>query len=314
MINCLFRRTSQLGAVLALLVLSVTTTAHAQTAYLVGANLFPTNSSGVFPGGDQNLTTNSTTGSTSLDINGQGKGIAFPLSEGINQFTFKADTLDPFAPFYGLNLFFNTTGVSYNPPHTGTGIPGNLSVFNATNSSAAFATIPAGATVQSYETDGGATSTAKANGQSYAIVGNLKIFVSAYNVNYTNKEAGSFSIFVTRIVQDVTAKVQITRSAFRFNNNTRTYVQRVTIKNTSTTPITGPISLVLDNLSSNASVAADSGITTIVAPLGSPYLNFVLSGTSLAPGATATVGINFVDPTNTLITYTPRILAGAGTR
>lgn len=314
MTNRIFRSTSLLGAALALLALFVAATAHAQTVSLVGANLFPTNSSGAFPGGDQNLSTNNTTGSTSLLINGHGKGISFPLSEGLNQFTFTADIRDPFSLFYGLNLFFNTTGVSYNPPHTGVGIPGDLSVFNASDGSAGFATIPAGANVQSYETDGGATSIAKANGQSFAIIGNWKIYVTAFSVHYTDRQVGSFTLLATRIVQDVTAKFQITRSAFRYNSSTRTYVQRVTIKNIGSTPITGPISLVLDNLSSNASLPAYSGITAVVAPLGSPYVNFVLSGATLAPGGTATVGINFDDPTNALITYTPRILAGAGIR
>ena len=43
-------------------------------------------------------------------------------------------------------------------------------------------------------------------------------------------------------------------------------------------------------------------------------LGFVLSGTTLAPGGVATVGLDFSNPTNALITYTPRILAGAGIR
>jgi hypothetical protein len=121
-------------------------------------------------------------------------------------------------------------------------------------------------------------------------------------------------IALRRIARNVTAQVQITRSAYRFNASTQTYVQRVTIKNLTGTAIVGPISLALDNLGSNATLIATNGTTSLVGLSGSPYINFVLSGTSLGPGATATVSLNFVDPSNTLIAYVPRILAGVGSR
>jgi hypothetical protein len=113
---------------------------------------------------------------------------------------------------------------------------------------------------------------------------------------------------------DVTQKVQITGSAFRYDSNTRSWVQRVTIMNKSLSPITGPISLVLDNLSSNATLKPADGVTKLTGNLGSPFVDFALDGASLPPGGVATVSLNVLNPTNALITYTPRVLAGEGTR
>lgn len=136
-------------------------------------------------------------------------------------------------------------------------------------------------------------------------------FIGTLAANIPNAPVG---MTLRPTVKNVTALVQITRSAYRFNFSTQTYVQRVTIKNTSAAPIAGPISLVLDNLSAGTALTAVNGSTSSVAPYGSPYVNFVLSGTSLAPGGTTTVSLEFIDPSNTLIAYTPRILAGTGSR
>ncbi|MEI4927411.1 hypothetical protein Q8G50_33385, partial [Klebsiella pneumoniae] len=63
--------------------------------------------------------------------------------------------------------------------------------------------------------------------------------------------------------------------------------------------------------SSNASLFAASGTTTCAAPLGSPFTNVAVP---LNPGASAVVTLQFNNPTKAGITYTTRVLAGAGTR
>src|SRR5690606_32121373 len=72
---------------------------------------------------------------------------------------------------------------------------------------------------------------------------------------------------------DVTAAIQIDRSGFRLNRATRRFVQTITVTNTSAEPISGPVSIVLDALSPNASLHAPNGITVAIAPSGSPFVN-----------------------------------------
>jgi hypothetical protein len=111
---------------------------------------------------------------------------------------------------------------------------------------------------------------------------------------------------------DVTPSVTITRGGFSYNFSTGRFVQAVTLKNASGSPIAGSISLVLDNLSSNATLFNKAGVTACDPPLGSPFVVPVVSGSSLVTGASVTVYLQFTDPTKTGITYTTRVLAGAG--
>lgn len=111
---------------------------------------------------------------------------------------------------------------------------------------------------------------------------------------------------------DVSASVQVTRGGFRRNATTGRYTQTVTLTNTGGTTISGPVSLVLDALSSNATLFNATGTTALRAPLGSPYLD--LSASSLAPGSAVTLTLEFTNPTNARISYNTRVLAGPGKR
>lgn len=100
----------------------------------------------------------------------------------------------------------------------------------------------------------------------------------------------------------------LTFSGFVFNRATRQFVQQVTLRNDGSEPLTGPIYLVLDALSSNATLANKTGVTGVRAPFGSSYVRAVATGATLAPGATATVVLQFSNPTLAAITYAPRVL------
>jgi hypothetical protein len=108
------------------------------------------------------------------------------------------------------------------------------------------------------------------------------------------------------------ANVLVSRSGFRLNHATNQYVQTVTIMNTSTGTIPGPITLALDALSSNATLVNGNGNTSCTVPAGSMFIN--AQQAALVPGHSVTVTLQFNNPTNQGITYTPRVLAGAGTR
>jgi probable HAF family extracellular repeat protein len=112
---------------------------------------------------------------------------------------------------------------------------------------------------------------------------------------------------------DKTAQVRVSRSGFRGNYASFTLFQTLTLKNVGSTPIQGPISVVLDGLDPATLVANRSAATNYIAPLYSQYINANLGpGNRLAPGASVNVRPQFL-PYGDLF-YSTRILAGPGAR
>jgi hypothetical protein len=127
--------------------------------------------------------------------------------------------------------------------------------------------------------------------------------------------AESFVVLETAAYQDVLRGVAfipglaVTRGGLIRDRRTGLYTQQVTIQNLSSAAISGPVYLVIDSLSSNATFTNATG-TTANNPPASPYV--LLPGTSggLALGASASVTLQFADPTNGNITYDTRVLNG----
>ena len=114
---------------------------------------------------------------------------------------------------------------------------------------------------------------------------------------------------------NVTGSLTITRGGFRMMQATQRFVQSVTIRNNSASAIAAPVSLVLDGLSPNAALYLPAGNTSCTLPAGSPYTTVnVGSDNLLTPGEQVSITLEFVNPTKQGITYTPRVLAGAGCR
>jgi selenium-binding protein 1 len=111
---------------------------------------------------------------------------------------------------------------------------------------------------------------------------------------------------------DVSFQVRVTRGGFRFDRASGRFVQSVTLTNTGTSPITGPISLALDSLSPNAALYNQTGLTSATIPTGRPYL--VVRSKDLAAEASASALFEFTAPTDAAIKYTTCVLAGPGTR
>jgi hypothetical protein len=105
-------------------------------------------------------------------------------------------------------------------------------------------------------------------------------------------------------------EVSIAKSGFAYNFTTKRYSQQVTITNLTENAVPGPIALVFDSLSSNATVYQAAGTTVNQAPAGSPYV----STTGLAANQSVTFTVQFSDPSMSPITYTPRVLAGSVSR
>ncbi len=112
--------------------------------------------------------------------------------------------------------------------------------------------------------------------------------------------------------QDVSSQVQVTRGGFRLNRTTQHFTQLITLTNNGSSVIDGPISVALDGVPSTASLFGIAGDTLCAVPQGSPYLN--APAASLSPGASTTVTLDFINTTNSGITYTTRVLAGSGGR
>jgi hypothetical protein len=125
-------------------------------------------------------------------------------------------------------------------------------------------------------------------------------------------DATSQLVISPTCAQNVDSEFYMTRSGYVFNFGTQRFYQTVKLTNIGSAGIGGPIELVLDNLN-NASLSNKFGVTTCAAPVGSPYIAAVAATATLAPGASVSVVLQFSDPTKAPTTYTPRMLAGAGT-
>jgi hypothetical protein len=110
---------------------------------------------------------------------------------------------------------------------------------------------------------------------------------------------------------DVSGSISVVRGPFVLNPVTRRYAQTVTLTNTSTAIIAAPISLVLDNLASTATLYNATGVTEDMLPAGSPYIN---ANTSLGPGQRVSITLQFTAANTSAISYDTRVLAGPGSR
>jgi len=105
------------------------------------------------------------------------------------------------------------------------------------------------------------------------------------------------------------ASASVTGEGFVFHRNTQTYSQVVHISNDGTSSIPEPLWLVLDNLSTNATLSDADGTTAVLAPLGSPYVNVPVGGDGiLHPHEVKTVHLEFFNPSGDPITYGARVL------
>ena len=106
---------------------------------------------------------------------------------------------------------------------------------------------------------------------------------------------------------DVTNQFRVVRGGFQFDNATQHFFQTVTLQSLTASPVTRlPLSLVLDNLSPNATLVNKTGSTTCFPQDGSAYIN--------VPAGSNSVTLEFNDPGKKEITYNTRVEAGPGAR
>jgi hypothetical protein len=106
--------------------------------------------------------------------------------------------------------------------------------------------------------------------------------------------------------------VSVTRGGLRYVTSSQDqFVQTLTVKNTTGSTVTGPINVVLENLTSTVILTNPGGTSGCTSP-GSYFTTAVPAGSSLAPGASATVTLDFRDPSLGGFTYSTAVTSGFG--
>jgi len=154
----------------------------------------------------------------------------------------------------------------------------------------------------------------------YRVIGNLgnnavsqgRILFQAF-LNVPGPFFGGIYLASPPCAANITKNVTLTRGGFLLDHATGEFVESVTITNSGLAAISGPISVVVSNLSAGATLANSSGVSTCSAQ-GSPYFSVPLgAGNLLSSGASETFVVGFTDPSRAAISYTPMVTAGAGT-
>ena len=110
-----------------------------------------------------------------------------------------------------------------------------------------------------------------------------------------------------------TSGTSVTLGALTYNSKTGIWKQTAKVKNTGSSTLTGPLSLVLANLSSDATLTDGNGSTVCFAPVGSPYIDLKLTDNELKKNASVTATLEFSAPSTATIKFTNEV-AGAGAR
>jgi hypothetical protein len=126
-----------------------------------------------------------------------------------------------------------------------------------------------------------------------------------YTTGITAAQVEGGQIFVLHQVA-AENNAQVTRGGYVRDRRTGTFAQQMTITNNTSGVLSGPFFVVLDGLSESVTLANRNGVTATFAPLGAPYIQ--VPGSSLGPGASASVLLQFANPTNAPMIYSTRTL------
>ncbi len=130
------------------------------------------------------------------------------------------------------------------------------------------------------------------NGQNAGVTG-------ADDVSFSQTpEFSDFSLPIPVQVSNSPAQVSVTESNLVYNRSTKLYTANLTLTNTSVNPISSEVAVYLNNLPSGVTLANQVGIYN-----GAPYTTVANGG--LAAGASLIVPVQFSNPSNAPINFTP---------
>jgi hypothetical protein len=101
------------------------------------------------------------------------------------------------------------------------------------------------------------------------------------------------------------SKVATTASGLTYSRVSKTFNGTVTIKNIGSSAISGPFEILFAGLPANVTLVNEAGTLS-----GSPYVT-VPAVTSLAPAQSVTVSVQFENPSNATVSFTPVIYSGS---
>ena len=135
--------------------------------------------------------------------------------------------------------------------------------------------------------------------------------------NETNNFGGYNNVATANDLSDLfvdgtipTANVSATPGNLVFNPHTKEYSEVVRLTNDGDAAVPTPLWLVLDNLSANVTLLNADGTTSVLAPLGSPYIAIDTRGDSIfGPHETRTVQLKFANVIGQSIHYDTRVLS-----
>lgn len=130
---------------------------------------------------------------------------------------------------------------------------------------------------------------------------------------YVVTHANALQVYGLLCGRDITSQVHVARSGLRYSAALKRWNQRVTVTNNSATALGGTFELALDGLAPHATLANGAGSTSCAAPV-SPYAKAEAPPLWLMPGQSITFNLDFTATSNAPINYTPRVLAGSGSR
>ena len=198
---------------------------------------------------------------------------------------------------YAINL--DVTGPVHSPPYTVTLLA------DPTGPQPARSTLPAGLSlVTPFSTPGDTNAVAQIQGTPTE-AGDFSYLLSIRDAaGNAGQRQISMHVAAAGTATDVSANVKITTSAFVYSRLTKIFSGTVTVNNTSSITLNGPLSVVLTGLTAGVTALNATGSTA-----SGPYYTFDLL--PLLPGQSATFGVAFSDPSNALIGFTPKTYSGA---
>jgi hypothetical protein len=126
---------------------------------------------------------------------------------------------------------------------------------------------------------------------------------------YVPTQTKTVSVYGLLCVRNVSSLVSVDTGT-RAEGPNNTYMQSITIKNTSSHAIGAPFDIALDNLTPGATLTNATGATSCALPAGSPVIRSTDAPLWLTPGASFSSTLTFKAPSNA-IRFTARVLSGS---